>query len=278
MNELYLNGKITNKSDAQISIMDRGFLFGDGVYELIPVFNKKIFLLSKHLDRLANSLSLIGMKKINDLDKIIDKLIAKNQQQNFFIYIHITRGAQSQRNHVYPKSIKPTILVMCEEYPCFTQEQIRSGFSACIQDDFRWQKSNIKSISLLGNVLLKNHAADNDLYETLLMRNNKLTEGSASNVFIVKNNLIHTPKLSNELLPGVTRDLLIDLLRKNDLQVMESDVTKDDLLESDEIWCCSSTNAVVPIVRVDEHTIGSGKAGNISLLTHKITREFIRDY
>ena len=278
MDEIYLNGKYTTKSNAQISVMDRGFLFGDGVYELIPVFNKKIFLLHKHLGRLKNSLNLIGMKSIDGLEKVIDKLISNNSKKNFFIYLHVTRGEQRHRNHVYPQSIEPTVLIMCEEYPSYNRDQVKNGFSACIQEDFRWLKSNIKSISLLGNVLLKNFASSNNFYETLLIRDNKLTEGSASNVFIVKDKVIHTPKLSNELLPGVTRDLLIDLLKNNDMKVIESDITQEELLLSDEIWCSSSTNAVVPIVKINDTIIGSGSAGDISIFAHKITRDFIDKY
>ncbi len=278
MDEIYLNGKFTTKSNAQISIMDRGFLFGDGVYELIPVFNKKIFLLDKHLNRLKTSLNLIGMKTIDGLEKVIEKLISNNTKRNFFIYLHVTRGEQTHRNHVYPQSIEPTVLIMCEEYPSYNQSQINNGFSACIKEDFRWLKSNIKSISLLGNVLLKNYAVNNNFYETLLIRNNKLTEGSASNVFIVKDKVIYTPKLSNELLPGVTRDLLIDLLNNQDMEVIESDITVDELLLSDEIWCSSSTNAVVPIVKVDDTVIGTGSTGDISTLAHKITKDFIDKY
>jgi D-alanine transaminase len=278
MDEIYLNGKFISRSNAQISIMDRGFLFGDGVYELIPVYNKKIFLLHKHLNRLKNSLSLIGMSNIRGIEDIINNLISRNSNDNFFIYLHITRGKQFQRNHIYREEMEPTILVMCEQYPSYEKEQIKKGFHACIHDDFRWLKSNIKSISLLGNVMLKNHASKNGYYETLLIRDNKLTEGSASNVFIVKDNIIHTPRLSNKLLPGVTRDLLIDLLKNNDMAINESDISQDDLLSSDEVWCSSSTNAVVPITMVDENQIGSGKVGSTSLLAYDITRDFIKNY
>jgi D-alanine transaminase len=278
MDEIYLNGKFISRSNAQISIMDRGFLFGDGVYELIPVYNKKIFLLHKHLNRLKNSLSLIGMSNIRGIEDIINNLISRNSNDNFFIYLHITRGKQFQRNHIYREEVEPTILVMCEQYPSYEKEQIKKGFHACIHDDFRWLKSNIKSISLLGNVMLKNHASKNGYYETLLIRDNKLTEGSASNVFIVKDNIIHTPRLSNKLLPGVTRDLLIDLLKNNDMAINESDISQDDLLSSDEVWCSSSTNAVVPITMVDENQIGSGKVGSTSLLAYDITRDFIKNY
>jgi D-alanine transaminase len=278
MDEIYLNGKFISRLSAQISIMDRGFLFGDGVYELIPVYNKKIFLLHKHLNRLKNSLDCIGMSDIDGIEDIIDQLISRNTSENFFIYLHVTRGEQLQRNHIYGKAIEPTVLVMCEEYPSYDKDQIKKGFHACMHEDFRWLKSNIKSISLLGNVMLKNHASSNGYYETLLIRNNKLTEGSASNVFTVKNNIIHTPKLSNELLPGVTRDLLIDLIKNNNMRINESDISQEDLLASDEVWCSSSTNAVVPITMVDKHQIGSGEVGNISLQIYDITKDFIKNY
>lgn len=278
MDEIYLNGSFLARSQAQISIMDRGFLFGDGVYELIPVFNKKIFLLEQHLKRLKNSLNLIEMDEIKGLDKIIDTLVKKNTKNNFFIYLHITRGAQQYRNHIYLDNIEPTILLMCEDYPQFSDDLIKKGFKGTVQDDFRWMKSNIKSISLLGNVLLKNYASSNGCYETLLIRNKKLTEGSTSNVFIVKDESIFTPKLGNELLPGVTRDLLIKLLRKNNLKVIESDIYESDLAKADEIWCSSSTNAVVPIVKLDDNIVKDGKVGPVSTKVYTIAQDFIMNF
>ena len=278
MDEIYLNGIFSLRSKAQISIMDRGFLFGDGVYELIPVFNKKVFLLDEHLKRLKNSLNLIQMNDIKGLDKIVSTLIKKNTKNTFFIYLHITRGVQSSRNHIYSEHIEPTVLLMCEDYPPFSEDLIKKGFQATIQDDFRWMKSNIKSISLLGNVLLKNHASSNGCYETLLVRNKRLTEGSTSNVFIVKDEIIYTPQLSNELLPGVTRGLLIKLLNQNNLKVIESDIYQSDLINADEVWCSSSTNAVVPIVKVDDNIINDGKAGNISIKIYEIAQDFISDF
>ena len=278
MDEIYLNGIFSPRSEAQISIMDRGFLFGDGVYELIPVFNKKVFLLDEHLKRLKNSLNLIQMNEIKGLDKIINTLIKKNIKNTFFIYLHITRGVQSSRNHIYSENIDSTILLMCEDYPAFSENLIKKGFQATIQDDFRWMKSNIKSISLLGNVLLKNHASSNGCYETLLVRNKKLTEGSTSNVFIVKDEIIYTPKLSNELLPGVTRGLLIKLLNQNNLKVIESDIYQSDLINADEVWCSSSTNSVVPIVKIDDNIINDGKVGNISTKVYEIAQDFIMNF
>ena len=278
MDEIYLNGIFSPRSKAQISIMDRGFLFGDGVYELIPVFNKKVFLLNEHLKRLKSSLNLIQMNEVKNLDKIINTLIKKNIKNTFFIYLHITRGVQNSRNHIYSENIEPTVLLMCEDYPAFSEDLIKKGFQATIQDDFRWMKSNIKSISLLGNVLLKNHASSNGCYETLLVRNQKLTEGSTSNVFTVKDEIIYTPKLSNELLPGVTRGLLIKLLSQNNLKVIESDIYQSDLINADEVWCSSSTNSVVPIVKIDDNIINDGKVGNISTKVYEIAQDFIMNF
>ena len=278
MDQIYLNGSFLPRSEAQIPIMDRGFLFGDGVYELIPVFNKKVFLLDEHLKRLKSSLNLIQMNEIKDLDKIINTLIKKNIKNTFFIYLHITRGVQNSRNHIYSENIEPTVLLMCEDYPAFSEDFIKKGFQATIQDDFRWMKSNIKSISLLGNVLLKNHASSNGCYETLLIRNNKLTEGSTSNVFIVKDEIIYTPKLSNELLPGVTRGLLIKLLNENHLKVIESDIYESDVVNADEVWCSSSTNAVVPIIKVDDNIINNGRVGNITVKVYEIAQDFISNF
>ena len=278
MDQIYLNGSFLPRSEAQIPIMDRGFLFGDGVYELIPVFNKKVFLLDEHLKRLKSSLNLIQMNEIQDLEKIINTLIKKNIKNTFFIYLHITRGVQDSRNHIYLENIQPTVLLMCEDYPAFSEDLIKKGFQATIQDDFRWMKSNIKSISLLGNVLLKNHASNNGCYETLLIRNKKLTEGSTSNVFIVKDEIIYTPKLSNELLPGVTRGLLIRLLNENHLKVIESDIYESDVVNADEVWCSSSTNAVVPIIKVDDNIINNGRVGNITMKVYKIAQDFIINF
>ena len=280
--EIFLNGDFVSKSNAQISIMDRGFLFGDGVYELIPIYNGKIFLIDKHLSRLENSLKLINMKsnftEIVNIKGTIEHLIQTNNYKNVFIYIHITRGIQNQRQHIYPSEIKPTVLIMGEQYHSFTMEQINKGFKACIQNDYRWAKSNIKSISLLGNVLLKNLAAEQGMFETILMKNNKLTEGSASNVFIVKDQIIQTPKLSNELLPGVTRNLIIGLLQDKNIQVKECDISEDDVKNADEVWCSSSTNEVVPIVNIDDNQINHGLVGDITLKTYQLVQDFINNY
>ena len=277
---VYLNGKYSPKNQTKLSILDRGFLFGDGVYELIPIYNKHIFYIENHLNRLKSSLELINIDPSivddGEFTKIIKSLINLNSYVNHYIYIHISRGVDKKRNHIYTNESEPTILIMGENYKPFDKKTIKSGKSAIIEEDYRWLKSNIKSTSLLANVLIKNKAFINDAYEALLLRDDYLTEGSASNVFIVDNDVIKTPKLSNKLLPGITRKFLTDLIEENSLKFEECDISKDTLLSSDEIFCSSSTNPVVPITQVDNISI-SNSAGPVSMKLYEHAQQFIRD-
>tara|TARA_B100000900_G_scaffold413931_1_gene439115 strand:+ start:1184 stop:2044 length:861 start_codon:yes stop_codon:yes gene_type:complete len=278
---VYLNGKYPSKDEASLSILDRGFLFGDGVYELIPIHNKKIFYMNDHFQRLKKSLELINIDSsiVNEIDfeRIINSLIDLNSYVNHFIYIHVSRGVDRFRNHIYAEDIAPTVLVMGEKYQPFDIDNIKKGKKAILEDDFRWLKSNIKSTSLLANVMIKNKANSNDAYEALLIRDGFLTEGSASNVFIVQDRIIKTPKLSNKLLPGITRKFLTDLISKHHLAFEESDISKDILLKSDEIFCSSSTNPVVPITQLDNKLI-SDNAGPITMQIYNHAQDFIKDF
>jgi D-alanine transaminase len=278
---VYLDGNYTQKNEAKLSILDRGFLFGDGVYELIPVYNRHIFYIEDHLKRLKGSLNLINIDSsiIDDIEiiEIIKDLVSTNNYINHYIYIHISRGVDKTRNHIYAKSCKPTVLIMGENYIPFSKQDIEKGKSAITEDDYRWLKSNIKSTSLLANVLIKNKAYDEQAYEALLIRDGYLTEGSASNVFIVNNNIIKTPTLSNKLLPGITRKFLTDLIKKHNLEFSECEISKDELFESDEIFCSSSTNPVVPITRLDTKVI-SKEAGPMSMEMYQHAQDFIKEF
>ena len=277
---VYLNGNYSPKQDTTLSILDRGFLFGDGVYELIPIYNKKIFYIDAHLERLKSSLQQINIApsllEEVDIIEIINRLIDQNNYDDYFIYIHISRGVDQKRNHIYSEDYRPTILIMGENYVPFNRDVIINGKKAILEDDYRWLKSNIKSTSLLANVLIKNKANDNGAYEALLLRDGFLTEGSASNVFMVKDGLIKTPRLSNKLLPGITRKFLVDLISLHHLEYSECDISKNELLDADEIFCSSSTNPVVPITQVNEKTICES-AGNISLDLYKHAQDYIKN-
>ncbi len=278
---VYLDGNYTQKNEAKLSVLDRGFLFGDGVYELIPIYNRHIFYVENHLKRLKSSLNLINIDSsiIDDMQiiDIIKDLVSKNNYINHYIYIHISRGVDKTRNHIYAKSGKPTVLIMGESYTPFSKQDIKKGKSAISEDDYRWLKSNIKSTSLLANVLIKNKAYDEQAYEALLIRDGYLTEGSASNVFIVTNNVIKTPALSSKLLPGITRKFLTDLIKKHNLEFSECEISKDDLFESDEIFCSSSTNPVVPITQLDDKVI-SKEAGQVSMTLYQHAQNFIKEF
>ena len=278
---VYLDGKYTQKNEAKLSILDRGFLFGDGVYELIPIYNKHIFYIENHLQRLKSSLNLINIDSsiIDDMQiiDIIKDLVSKNNYINHYIYIHISRGVDKKRNHIYEKSFKPTVLIMGENYTPFSKQDIKKGKRAITEDDYRWLKSNIKSTSLLANVLIKNKAYDEQAYEALLIRDGYLTEGSASNVFVINDNVIKTPILSNKLLPGITRKFLTDLIKKNNLEFSECEISKDELFESDEIFCSSSSNPIVPITKLDTKVI-SKEAGPMSMEMYQHAQDFIKEF
>ncbi len=278
---VYINGQFQPKNTAKISILDRGFLFGDGVYELIPVYNGNPFYIENHIERLCSSLELINIdsSKVvdNNFSHIISDLIKKNSYIDHYIYVHISRGTDSKRNHVFNKKSNPTIVIMGENYKPFEESEIKLGKKAIIEEDYRWLKSNIKSTSLLANVMLKNHANDNNAYEALLLREGQLTEGSASNVFIVKDDVIKTPKLSNKLLPGITRKFLTDLIEENSLRFSECDISESELFDADEIFCSSSTNPVVPIVRINNEII-SDTAGPVSMGLYYLAKSFITNF
>ena len=258
----------------------RDSLFGDGVYELIPIYNKKIFYIDAHLERLKSSLQQINIAPslLEDLDiiEIINRLIDQNNYDDYFIYIHISRGVDQKRNHIYSEDYEPTILIMGENYIPFNRDVIINGKKAILEDDYRWLKSNIKSTSLLANVLIKNKANDNGAYEALLLRDGFLTEGSASNVFMVKDGIIKTPRLSNKLLPGITRKFLVDLISLHHLEYSECDISKHELLDADEIFCSSSTNPVVPITQVNDKVICES-AGSISLDLYEHAQHYIKN-
>ena len=277
---VYLNGNYSPKEETTLSILDRGFLFGDGVYELIPIYNKKIFYIDDHLERLKSSLQQINIRPslLEDVDfvEIINRLIDLNSYDDYYIYIHISRGVDLKRNHIYSGDCTPTILVMGENYMPFERDVILSGKKAILEDDYRWLKSDIKSTSLLANVLIKNKANANGAYEALLLRDGFLTEGSASNVFMVKDGIIKTPKLSNKLLPGITRKFLVDLINLHHLEYNECEISRHEILDADEIFCSSSTNPVVPITQVNDKII-SESAGSISLDLYKHAQDYIKN-
>lgn len=265
---VYLNGDYIAKEHAKISVLDRGFLFADGVYEVIPVYRRKTFRAEQHLERLFDSLKQINLpspySKTQWLD-IIEQVIQCNLSvhgEHQSIYLQVTRGIDSKRQHAITAPLAATVLVMASKLD--SAQGNLTGIKATLLEDIRWHHCNIKSIALLANTMLVNQAKAKGFDEALLHRQQELTEGASSNVFLVKQGNVFTPPKSQYILGGITRDLIIELCRDAGLEVYQRGIHIDELSEADEIWICSSTREISPIVAIDDKIIGSGGIGPVT--------------
>jgi len=264
MSEVYLNGQFLPLQEARIPVMDRGFLFGDGVYEVIPVYGGRPFRLAQHMARLDDSLRSIRME--NPLrpvgwQQIFERLTASSPQVDQLIYLQVTRGVAPKRNHLFPQGVEPTVFVMAWTATARDPEIARRGIGAVIREDNRWQRCDIKATALLGNVLLRQQAEDAGADEAILIRDGLVTEGSSTNPFVVRSGEIRTPPRSNLLLGGVTRDLVLELARGAAIPCAECQITRGELETADEIWICSSSREVQPVTRLDGKPVGEGAPG-----------------
>ncbi len=262
----YLNGRILPLAEACIPVMDRGFLFGDGVYEVIPVYGGRLFRLHEHLDRLANSLALIRLPDPLARDAwsdMLEELVARNGGGQQSLYLQVTRGVAPVRDHAFPDPIRPTVFAMVTPLVTPDAATLQRGIRAATVPDVRWDYCHIKAITLLPNVLLKQQALDGGASEAILIRDGNATEGSASNVFVVSDGTLITPPKSNLLLPGITRDLVVELARANALALEERPIPEALLRTASEVWVTSSTREVMPVVELDGTPVGDGKAGPV---------------
>ncbi len=251
---VFLNGQFIKQQHAKISTLDRGFLFADGIYEVIPVYNGNLFNITGHLLRLNNNLIAIDIKSPYTNKKyieIITKLIKFNNYNNQIIYLQITRGADNMRSHTLSKILTPTIYIRSEELMVRSKNALKVGFSAIIRTDIRWQLCSIKSVSLLANVLYAIEAKKQAVEEVILHKNNIITEGASSNIFILKNNIVYTPQISNQILPGITRQIVIKSIKQADIKIIERDITVTELLSADEVWISSSSREIMPITQIE---------------------------
>ena len=257
----YINGEFLPLSDVHISPLDRGFVFGDGVYEVIPVYNGIAFRLDEHLQRLDDSLRAIRMTNPyprQTWQTLLEQLIEKNQGGNQSLYLQVTRGV-AERDHAFPQHSKATVFAMSKPLPASKQSPVK----AITLDDIRWQYCHIKSTALLANLLLRQQAIEAGCDEAILLRDGLLTEGAASNVFVVSNNQILTPKKDHRILPGVTRDIVVELAQTHKLAILETDVSESTLTNADEIWLSSSTKEIAPVIELNGEAVGSGQAGPV---------------
>jgi D-alanine transaminase len=263
----YLNGEFLPVEQARISPLDRGFLFADGIYEVIPAYAGVLFRLEEHLERLERSLAEIQLHNPHsraEWASMMQSLIEQNGGGNISVYLQVTRGAASKRDHAFPNPpVAPTVFAMTSPIaaPAADSPDTTEGVSALTMDDIRWSRCDIKSIALLPNALMRQYAVQQGCAEAILIRDGFATEGSASNYFIVKDGVVITPPKSHLILPGITRDLVVELCHANHVPFEEREVTEAELKNADEIWLSSSTKEVVPVVTLNGNPIGNGKPG-----------------
>lgn len=259
---VYLNGDYLPLADAKVSVLDRGFLFGDGVYEVIPAYHGRLFRFEDHIDRLKNSLREIRLdldKNVAEWRAIFEPMLDSSKDQ--YIYLQITRGYAPNRDHGFPEQVVPTIFAMCSDIKLFAGRI--TGVKAVTLDDIRWQMCHVKAITLLPNLLLRQEALDQDCAESILVRNGYVTEGAASNLFVVIDDELITPPKNNEILPGITRDVILELAEANQIPCREDVIALEALQYASEIWVTSSTREIVPIIELDGGIVGDGKPGPI---------------
>ncbi|MEM9254626.1 MAG: D-amino acid aminotransferase [Pseudomonadota bacterium] len=285
MSTVYLNGNYLPMEEARISPMDRGFLFGDGIYEVIPSYQGALVGFGPHMARMRRGLDALEINlpwREAAWRGIAEQLVARNGSGNLALYFHISRGADTRRDHAYPTDIEPTVYAFAFEIPPSPQpdKALARTFAVSTTEDLRWQRCNIKSTALLGNVmhLQQGRAAGNG--ETILYnRDGDITEAAACNVFVVKDEVVATPPLDHQILPGITRQILLDILRRDGrIAVEERIVKREELRAADEVWLTSSSKEIAPVVSVDSKPVSDGGVGDVWLCAQTLFSKHKFDY
>ncbi len=273
---IYLNGKFMPIEEAYIPVLDRGFIFGDGVYEVIPAYSRKPFRLAKHLKRLQHSLDGIRLQNPlsnKDWENLLEQVIAKNEGEDQYLYLHITRGV-AKRDHAFPVNVPPTVFIMSNPLLPPPAELLVGGASAITAVDNRWIRCDIKAISLLPNVLLRQLAVDEHALETILIRDGFLTEGAASNIFVVKNKVLLAPPKSHLMLPGITYDVVLELAAANQIHHEVREISETEVRTADEILLTSSTKEIMPITSLDSKPVGNRKPGEMFTRLYMLYQQY----
>lgn len=261
----YLNGSYLPLEQARISPLDRGFLFADSVYEVLPAFGGRMFRFRQHFDRLDRSLEAIRLASPHTHEEwlaLLTELIGRNgADADMYLYVQVTRGMEYGRNHAFPANVKPTVFAMASQLPTLTAEIVERGIEAVTVEDFRWGRCDIKTTALLANVLMKQQAADAGASEAIIVRDGEVLEGSSTSLFAVAGGIIATPPDSRRILPGTTRDAAVELAASLSLPVQVRRIPVEEMLRADEVWLSAATRNVLPITRIDGRPIGSGKPG-----------------
>jgi D-alanine transaminase len=276
----YLDGDYLPLADAQVSPLDRAFLFGDAVYEVIPVYAARPFRLRQHLDRLARSLAGIRMSVPLTHEQWADicaQLVMRNRAGEAYLYIQVTRGAEYGRNHAWPEGLKPTLFAYCSQLEQLPSAVLEKGVAALTASEIRWARRDIKSTALLGNIMLKKLAADAGAYETLLLEDGALTEGSSTTAHVIKDGVIYTPPNGHHILPGTTRDVVTELAERLDVRCESARVPEAQLRGADEVWLAFSTRGLLPVTTLDGAAVGDGTPGPLFRRMHAAFEGYVRE-
>jgi len=273
---IYLNGEFMPIEQARVPVLDRGFIFGDGVYEVIPVYSRHPFRLAEHLRRLQASLEGIRLSNPHDdaeWTRLVRRLIGLNEPEDQSLYLHVTRGV-AKRDHAFPKGVAPTVFMMSNALVTPPGDQIEKGVGAITATDNRWLRCDIKAIALLPNVLLRQLAVDAGCVETVLLRDRSMTEGAASNIFVVKDGILLAPPKNHLMLPGITYDVVLELAQADGIKLEVRPVAQAELRGADEAWLTSSTKEVLAIVRLDGKAVGNGVPGPLFRRMYALYQEY----
>jgi len=278
---VYLNGQFMPIAQAHIPVLDRGFIFGDGVYEVIPVYSRRTFRLSEHLKRMQHSLDEIRLQNPHseaEWTQLINEVIECNAGEDQGIYLHITRGV-AKRDHIFPSPpVAPTIFMMSNPLTTPPAEWLQSGIACITAPDNRWLRCDIKSIALLPNVLLVQMAVDAGCIETILIRDDAfMTEGTASNIFVIKNDTLLAPPKNKLMLPGITYDVILEIAAANGIPYEVRKIAKNELINADELLLSSSPKEVLPITLLDGNPVGNGKPGPMFTKMYGLYQAFKRE-
>ena len=277
---VFLNGEFMPVEEARVPVLDRGFIFGDGVYELVPVYSRVPFRMDEHLARLERSLASVRIRNPYSRAEwrdIILQLVARQSFEDQGVYFQVTRGV-AKRDHAFPKDAVPTVFIMSNPLVNPPRELVERGATAVTAVDDRWLHCDIKSISLIGNCLLRQLSADAGAAETILFRDGRLTEASASNVFIVRDGVVLTPPQDNLVLPGITCDVVIEIARAREFQLEVRPVSEAEVRGADEIWITSSTKEVLAVTTFDGKPVGDGKPGPLFRRMHALYQQFKQEH
>jgi D-alanine transaminase len=272
----HFNGRLIPLDQIAISPLDRGFIFGDGVYEVIPVYGGRMLRGREHFERLQRSMDEIALANPHTVDewmRFAAELLAHHPGDQA-LYIQVTRGVPPKRDHVIPKGIAPTVFMMSNPMSNPSREQVDNGVACVTSPDFRWERCHIKSTSLLGNILARRISSEAGAIETILLRDGMLTEASSSNVFVVKNGVVAAPPRDHLILLGITYDLVTKLAGEGGVKLEVRPVPESELRSADEIWLSSSTKEVLAVTTLDGKPVGSGKPGPAFRRMHALYQEY----